>query len=71
MWSAGGAKYEFVAVVEDDESVGGVGGCGEDDTHRSGVYVFVCVCIFCLCLGFGSHLRSGEPVVLWRGIGVG
>jgi len=46
VWSAGGAKYEFVAVVEDDESVGGVGGCGEDDTHCSGVYVFVCVCIF-------------------------
>lgn len=62
VWSAGGAEDEFVAVVKDDEGVGGVGGCGEDDTHGSGVYSFVCFWYLSLYLGpvFGFDLRGRE-----------
>lgn len=38
MRTGGGAEDEFVTVVEEDEGIGGVGGCGEDDAHGGNLY---------------------------------
>lgn len=33
MWSASRTEDKFVAIVEDDEGVGGMRGCEKGDTH--------------------------------------